>query len=100
MKEDLKQTNQTAAEERQKVRKSSGAGSTPARRVARVAVLVALAMILSYVETLIPVNFGVPGIKLGLAKKLAKEMGASYFQMDRLSEDQLLHIWRRTAARA
>ncbi|MBQ9377639.1 MAG: VWA domain-containing protein [Schwartzia sp.] len=39
-------------------------------------------------------------IKLGLAKKLAKEMGASYFQMDRLSEDQLLHIWRRTAARA
>lgn len=29
--------------------------------------LVALAMIFSYVETLIPFNFGVPGMKLGLA---------------------------------
>ncbi len=33
-------------------------------------------------------------IKLGLAKKLAKAMGASYFQVDKISEDQLLHIWR------
>lgn len=32
-------------------------------------------------------------IKLGLAKKLAKAMGASYFQVDKISEDQLLHIW-------
>lgn len=31
------------------------------------ALLVALAMILSYVEVLIPFNFGIPGIKLGLA---------------------------------
>lgn len=38
-------------------------------------------------------------IKLGLAKKLAKEMGASYFQVDKISEDQLLHIWRTTADR-
>ena len=38
-------------------------------------------------------------IKLGLAKKLAKEMGASYFQVDKISEDQLLHIWRTTANR-
>ena len=29
--------------------------------------LTALAMIFSYVESLIPINFGVPGIKLGLA---------------------------------
>ena len=31
------------------------------------ALLVALAMILGYVEVLIPFNFGIPGIKLGLA---------------------------------
>ena len=36
-------------------------------------------------------------IKLGLAKKLAKAMGASYFQADKISEDQLLHIWRTAA---
>lgn len=36
-------------------------------------------------------------IKLGLAKKLAKAMGASYFQVDKISEDQLLHIWRTAA---
>ena len=29
--------------------------------------LIALALVLSYVESLIPFNFGVPGIKLGLA---------------------------------
>ncbi len=33
-------------------------------------------------------------IKLGLAKKLAQAMGASYFQVDKISEEQLLHIWR------
>lgn len=37
------------------------------RKVAYSAILVALAMIFSYVEALIPVNFGIPGIKLGLA---------------------------------
>ncbi|MGN1141839.1 MAG: Gx transporter family protein [Oliverpabstia sp.] len=37
------------------------------RKVAYSAILAALAMIFSYVETLIPVNFGIPGIKLGLA---------------------------------
>lgn len=36
-------------------------------------------------------------IKLGQAKKLAKAMGASYFQVDKISEDQLLHIWRTAA---
>ena len=40
---------------------------TPAKKVAMVAVMVALAMIFSYVEALIPINFGIPGIKLGLA---------------------------------
>ena len=38
-----------------------------AKRVAYSAMLVALAMIFSYVEALIPFSFGIPGIKLGLA---------------------------------
>lgn len=38
-------------------------------------------------------------IKLGLAKKLAGEMKATYFQMDTMSEDSLLQIWRSTRAR-
>lgn len=36
-------------------------------RVAQYGIFVALAMILSYVETLIPINLGIPGVKLGLA---------------------------------
>ncbi|MCF2681436.1 Gx transporter family protein [Faecalicatena contorta] len=36
-------------------------------RVAYFGVLTALALIFSYVETLIPINFGIPGVKLGLA---------------------------------
>lgn len=40
---------------------------TPAAKIAYIAILVALALILSYVEALIPLNFGIPGIKLGLA---------------------------------
>lgn len=36
-------------------------------RVAYFGVFTALALIFSYVETLIPVSFGIPGIKLGLA---------------------------------
>ena len=36
-------------------------------RVAYFGVFTALALIFSYVETLIPINFGIPGIKLGLA---------------------------------
>lgn len=35
-------------------------------------------------------------IRLGLAEKLANIMGASYFHVDKLSEDSLLHIWRTT----
>ena len=36
-------------------------------RIAGTGLLLALAMILSYVETLIPFSFGIPGVKLGLA---------------------------------
>ncbi|MQN00535.1 MAG: Gx transporter family protein [bacterium LCO1.1] len=36
-------------------------------RIASLGVFLALALMLGYVETLIPINFGVPGMKLGLA---------------------------------
>jgi len=36
-------------------------------KVAYFGVFIALALIFSYVETLIPVQFGIPGVKLGLA---------------------------------
>ena len=38
-----------------------------AKTVALMAMMIALAMIFSYVETMIPINFGIPGEKLGLA---------------------------------
>ena len=38
-----------------------------AKRAAYCAMLTALAMIFGYVEALIPFNFGIPGVKLGLA---------------------------------
>lgn len=37
------------------------------KKVAMAGMFTALAMIFSYVEVLIPINFGVPGMKLGLA---------------------------------
>ena len=37
------------------------------KKVAMTGMFVALAMIFSYVEVLIPINFGIPGMKLGLA---------------------------------
>lgn len=40
------------------------------RRAAYFGVFTALALIFSYVETLIPIHFGIPGIKLGLANLL------------------------------
>ncbi len=40
-------------------------GST--KRVATYGMLIALAFIFSYIESLIPISFGVPGMKLGLA---------------------------------
>ena len=36
-------------------------------KIAIIGMLTALAMVLGYVETLIPINLGVPGMKLGLA---------------------------------
>ncbi len=39
-------------------------------RAAYFGVFTALALIFSYVETLIPVSFGIPGVKLGLANLL------------------------------
>jgi len=38
-----------------------------AKRITTAGLLIALAMILSYLELLIPFNFGIPGVKLGLA---------------------------------
>lgn len=40
------------------------------KRIARMGVFVALAMIFSYVELLIPFSIGIPGIKLGIANLL------------------------------
>ena len=37
------------------------------KKVARAGMFTALAMIFSYVEVLIPINLGIPGMKLGLA---------------------------------
>ena len=36
-------------------------------RIARIALLIALAMIFSYVEAIIPLPVGIPGVKIGLA---------------------------------
>ena len=36
------------------------------KKVARMGVFIALAMIFSYIEVLIPFNFGIPGVKLGI----------------------------------
>ncbi len=43
---------------------------SPARIAALVGVLVALAMILSYIESLVPAFIAVPGVKLGLANSV------------------------------
>lgn len=37
------------------------------KKVAFLGIFLALALIFSYVESLIPINFGIPGMKLGLA---------------------------------
>lgn len=37
------------------------------KKMTSAAMLAALAMIFSYIETMIPINFGIPGMKLGLA---------------------------------
>ena len=47
--------------------KSNGKSKNPSAKVAVYGLLLALAMVFSYVETLIPISLGVPGVKLGLA---------------------------------
>lgn len=37
------------------------------KRVARLGIFVALAMVFSYIEVIIPFSFGIPGVKLGIA---------------------------------
>lgn len=59
-------------------------------RVAYFGVFTALALIFSYVETLIPVNLGIPGVKLGLANLI---IVVALYKM-RLSEAYLLSIVR------
>ena len=44
-----------------------GSDNSPGKRVALLGMLLGLALLCSYVETLIPINFRIPGIKLGLA---------------------------------
>jgi heptaprenyl diphosphate synthase len=51
---------------------------TQAEKVAFCGVLTALAVILSYVEALIPINLGVPGIKPGFANIIAVFVLFSY----------------------
>ena len=59
-------------------------------RVAYFGVFTALALIFSYVETLIPVNLGIPGVKLGLANLI---IVVALYKM-RLSEAYLLSAVR------
>ncbi|MBQ6469218.1 MAG: Gx transporter family protein [Lachnospiraceae bacterium] len=51
--------------------------NSTAKKTAYCGMLTALAMIFSYVESLIPISFGVPGIKLGLANLVV--LSALYF---------------------
>ena len=37
------------------------------KRITYLSLLIAIAIILGYLETFIPINFGIPGAKLGLA---------------------------------
>lgn len=59
-------------------------------RVAYFGVFTALALIFSYVETLIPVNLGIPGVKLGLANLI---IVVALYKM-RLSKAYLLSVVR------
>lgn len=59
-------------------------------RVAYLGVFTALALIFSYVETLIPISFGIPGVKLGLANLI---IVIALYKM-RLSEAYLLSVVR------
>ena len=43
-------------------------GDRQAVKIALYGILLSLAMLLGYVETLVPISLGIPGVKLGLAK--------------------------------
>ncbi len=49
------------------MRQQDNGKKTPAKNVALCGVFIALAMIMSYIKSLIPISFGIPGVKLGLA---------------------------------
>ena len=51
------------------MQKKGRAGTSRAGKIALYGMMTALAFLLSYVETLIPINLGVPGVKLGLANR-------------------------------
>ena len=59
-------------------------------KVAYFGVFTTLALIFSYVETLIPIQFGIPGVKLGLANLI---IVIALYRM-KLSESYLLSIVR------
>ena len=65
---------------------------TPGRRVALDGILVALAMIFSYIETFIPFNFGVPGIKLGLAN-LVVLLGLTFLPAVDVLFGNVMSLW-------
>ena len=50
-----------------KTRKAERKRRENAFQAAFCGMMIALAFLLSYVETLIPINLGIPGVKLGLA---------------------------------
>ncbi|MCM1182769.1 MAG: Gx transporter family protein [Roseburia sp.] len=62
-----------------------------AKRVAYSAMLTALAMIFSYIETLIPLSVGIPGIKLGLAN-LVVLLGFYFLKPMQVAEVSVLRI--------
>lgn len=59
-------------------------------RIAYFGVFTALALIFSYVETLIPISFGIPGVKLGLANLI---IVIALFKL-KLKETYLLAVTR------
>lgn len=63
-------------------RRSNSARSGSGYRIALSSVMTTLALIFSYVEALIPFNFGIPGVKLGLSNLVILialyKLGAGY----------------------
>ena len=57
---------------------------SPGKRIAFLSILTALGMVLSYLEALIPVIFGVPGMKAGLGNILVVFLLYKYSRKDAL----------------